>query len=268
MESCAERFDVSTGARIRFTPQAVTLQDEGQWPGIRPERSEGKAQDLGESVLFQHVLALCQDAQLSSEVRWSGHRCVSTTLSAGSIVILPAGLPYRCQSKGYWPAAWKLQAETHRGVRAGSTCRADVAGRPGRVHTNGRVLICSMVQECVRDAAAPIHREDPHQSSQNLAENAICSIGGNCAAVRLLQPKPLYERVSPPRGDSSKGLQGADMIGDANLYPNRLSSSSHNATIPDGWLATRHASGQGCVELHLLRQENSLYFLSFNPSGA
>jgi AraC family transcriptional regulator len=98
----AERFDVATGARERFTPVAVTLQDPGQWSGLRLERWEGEGADLPESVLPQHALAVNLNTPVDSEIRWSGCRPKHGVFRPGNVMVLPGGLPYSVRSKGYW----------------------------------------------------------------------------------------------------------------------------------------------------------------------
>lgn len=102
MESVAERFDTATASRQKFRPAMVALQDEGRWSGLRLEQWEGQSQDLPETVLFQHCLAVNLDSSTLSEVCWSGHRPLAQQFNPGTLGVFPAGLPYKTRNKGYW----------------------------------------------------------------------------------------------------------------------------------------------------------------------
>ncbi|HEY2558104.1 MAG TPA: AraC family transcriptional regulator [Caldimonas sp.] len=98
----AERFDVASGTRERFTPAVVALQDAGQWAGLRLEKWEGEGSDLPESVLLQHTLAVNLNTPVESEIHWSGHRPKRGIFRPETLMVMPAGLPYSSRSKGYW----------------------------------------------------------------------------------------------------------------------------------------------------------------------
>lgn len=99
METIAERYDTATGARAKFEPERVVLQDQGRWNGVRMEEWEGEGTELPESVLFQHGLVVHETA-VQAEVRWSGRRPASAGQRPGSVGILPAGMPYRARGVG------------------------------------------------------------------------------------------------------------------------------------------------------------------------
>ena len=102
MESVVERFDTATAARQKFKPGLVALQDDGRWPGLRIERWEGQSNDVPETVLLQHCIAVNVDSPTFSEVHWSGHRPIALRFNPGTVGLFPAGLPYKSRSEGYW----------------------------------------------------------------------------------------------------------------------------------------------------------------------
>jgi AraC family transcriptional regulator len=102
METLAERFDVKSGSKLKFVPCAVTLRDEGLWPGVRIERWEGGAQPVPETILSYHVLSASLDIPSRKEFRWSGHRVQNAMVAPGAITVIPAQLPYSTAGNGNW----------------------------------------------------------------------------------------------------------------------------------------------------------------------
>ncbi|WP_394777742.1 helix-turn-helix domain-containing protein [Undibacterium sp.] len=103
METVAERYDVKTRAKEKFTPGTIALQDHNRWPGIRLEHWKNDAsEDLPESVLFQHGITVNLEALTWCETYWSGHRPVESRLQPGDIGIFPAGMAYSAKARGSW----------------------------------------------------------------------------------------------------------------------------------------------------------------------
>jgi AraC family transcriptional regulator len=102
METTAERFDTATATREKFKPGMVTLQDQGQWAGLRIEQWEGQSGELAETVRFQHGMAVNLGHPMESEVRWAGRRAASKSFMPGTFALFPAGIPYGAQSRGLW----------------------------------------------------------------------------------------------------------------------------------------------------------------------
>jgi AraC family transcriptional regulator len=93
----AERLEISTAERSRFTPDRILLQDSGTWPGLRLEQWATQGAELPEVSLFQHAIVLNM-TEKAAEIRWSGHRWISGSFRPGTLGILPARLPYRARS--------------------------------------------------------------------------------------------------------------------------------------------------------------------------
>lgn len=102
VQTFAERFDTTTASRTKFEPEAVLLQDQGLWPGLRLEEWRGSGGEMPETVLFQHGVMLHHEALTSARIHWSGHRPVTGDFAPGSFGIFPAGLSYSGHARGRW----------------------------------------------------------------------------------------------------------------------------------------------------------------------
>lgn len=97
-QTAFERLDVISGSSLRFTPDAVSIQDLNIWSGLKVECWEGEGQELAEAVLPEHHLIVNIGAPVSGEMRWSSHRGINRPLASRHVALVPAYLPYRAVS--------------------------------------------------------------------------------------------------------------------------------------------------------------------------
>lgn len=149
METFADRIDIASRSRVKFSPKAVTLQDAGHWPGVRIERWEGEAEPQPESILSFHGLALSMDRISTVETRWSGHRRQTAALEPGSVTILPARTPYSSTSNGYWRGCMVAIATDYLDVIARSNSRAstELLPRLGQDDPFVREVVSALVRD-------------------------------------------------------------------------------------------------------------------------
>lgn len=101
MQTIFERFDLSQSVSLKFTPDAVALQDGETWAGLKVECWEGEGQEMEEAVLPDHCLIINLGEAIHGEMKWAGHRRVIAPLAPAQIAFVPANLPYSAVSTSY-----------------------------------------------------------------------------------------------------------------------------------------------------------------------
>lgn len=102
-QSRLERLDTATGQRVRFDPGPVPESDSVGWTGFRLERWTTRTGGvLPETVLFDNVVTLNLGPTVRSYGVWPGARSDWQQMERGAISILPAGIPYACESRDAW----------------------------------------------------------------------------------------------------------------------------------------------------------------------
>jgi len=96
MDTFAERLDVASGARAKFEPDRIVLQDRGGWIAdthVEVWESGGHS-ELPETVLYLHGIVINHNIA-PTEVRFAGGPPIAGASVPGRLAVLPAGLAYR-----------------------------------------------------------------------------------------------------------------------------------------------------------------------------
>jgi len=101
METFAERFDVASGARTKFEPEQILLQDPANWiAGAHLEVWETTGgSELPETELYLHGIVVTNNV-VPTEVRFAGGPPIAGGSVPGCVAILPAGIPYSGVGRG------------------------------------------------------------------------------------------------------------------------------------------------------------------------
>jgi AraC family transcriptional regulator len=130
LQSLAHRLDVATNEVVRFQPTRVLLTNRDSWKGFGLEVWESRGEELPETVLLQDSLAIAEGIR-TSEVRWSGQKPISGSRAAGTVAVLPMGLPYSARA---WARSRSIVVGFQRelfGRSTGIAIASDFELRPG-----------------------------------------------------------------------------------------------------------------------------------------
>ncbi len=104
VQTSLKQIEVASGRVSYFRVEALPLQDSGIWTGIRLEEwrsgNASKGGETAEIALFRHVLALNIGSPMEIELRSPGEASIRIQNRHGTMVMLPAGMPYTSIARG------------------------------------------------------------------------------------------------------------------------------------------------------------------------